>query len=576
MSASISPAGKNKYLLPVILVVAGILLLSFRPLYSLLSPATLDLQIQHPPVVMPAVYKVYSNENAMDGKYSLFKMLVTNNSGNTARNVEIAYEVPNYVDKKTIMKIPVILPGQSVVVNCYPQFADKIVEKTTSSRENVNIFVTGNNIESSEQHFAIDFKGRNEFMYSCIPSDEIRTSAEYFDNMPLLTCFVTPEDPIIKYYTQKIQEKVLKGETAAVENKETEGVRFLTGIYYATLISHMVYSGTSGVPAKIDDVSSLIQNIRLPREVITGKTGLCIELTLLYASIMMNAGMDPIIYLVPGHAYPGFRMNGNYYALESTGIGGEGMGGSMSTEQAYKTGMKNLQEFFNRASAGDDRYRIVDVRESINKGAVAMELKDDNYLRQKVDEIAQAFDGKVQVNTARQAVNYNNTQPDNSGNDNTNTDNNNNNTDTRRNETRPAGYSMYQGIVNFAYPSSWKKIPRNAQFLPQLKDLIANNNNSAFVEVYNFSGYQSSQQALDAYQQYISGYGGYLQYQQAGVTNSGYEIYNGQTTLNGQVINWMAAFKSTGNGVVGISSGANSATGTRFQSTVLQIINSLQ
>lgn len=571
MTSPFPQTRKKGYALPIVLVVAGILLLSFKPLYSVFSPAKLDMQIQHPPVIMPAVYKVYSNENAMDGKYSLFKMLVTNNSSNTARNVEIAFDVPNYVERKTIMKVPAILPGQSVVVNCYPQFADKIVEKTTSSRENVNIYVTGKNIDASEQHFAIDFKGRNEFMYSCLPADEIRTSAEVFDNMPLLSCFVTPEDPIIKYYTQKIQEKVLKGETAAVENKESEGVRFLTGIYYATLISHMVYSGTSGVPAKVDDVSSLIQSIRLPREVITGKTGLCIELTLLYASIMMNAGMDPIIYLVPGHAYPGFRMNGNYYALESTGIGGEGMGGSMTTEQAYKTGMKNLQEFFDRASAGDDRYRIVDVRESINKGAVAMELKDDNYLRQKVDEIAQVFDGKVQVNTKQQQpANYTNRQPENNNND--------NNNNTRKEDIKPApsGYNLYEGVVNFSYPSGWKIMPRNAQFLPQLKHLIANSGNSAFVEVYNFAGYQNAQQALATYQQYIANFGGYIQFQQAGVTNSGYEIYNGQTSLNGQVINWMAAFKATGNGVVGISSGANSATGTRFQSTVLNIINSLQ
>ena len=119
-------------------------------------------------------------------------------------------------------------------------------------------------------------------------------------------------------------------------------------------------------------------------------------------------------------------------------------------------------------------------------------------------------------------------------------------------------------------------MPRNAQFMPQLKHLIANNNNSAFVEVYSFAGYQSPQQALAAYQQYISGFGGYLQYQQAGVTIPGYEIYNGQTTAGGQVINWMAALKTTGNGVVGISSGANSATGNQYQSTVLNIINSLQ
>lgn len=567
-----TPNRRNKnILLPLLLVIAGLVLVSFKPLFSLLSPAKLDLNIHYPPVIMPAVYKVYSNENAMEGKYSLFKMLVTNNSSNTARNVEISYQVPGYIERKTITKIPVIMQGQSVVVNCFPSFTDKIVEKTTSSKEQVNIWVTGSNIKDVEQHFGIDVKGRNEFIYSCIPADEIRTSSEYFDNMPLLTCFVTPEDPVIKYYTQKIQEKVLKGETASVEKKEAEGVRFLTGIYYATLISHMVYSGTSGVPAKIDDVSSLIQNIRLPREVITGKTGLCIELTLMYASIMMNAGMDPIIYLIPGHAYPGFRMNGNYYALESTGIGGEGMGGRMTTEQAYKAGMKNLQEFFQHAAEGDDRYRMVDVRESISKGAVAMELKDDNYLRQKIDEIAMAFDPNVQVNNNNQRpANYDNARRDNNNNNDNNNDNNQGN-----NNTRPSGYNLYEGTVTFSYPGSWQILPRNAQVLPQIKHIIANGTNTAFVEVYQFNGY-NMQQALQTIQQYINGYGGIIQYRAAGKTNNGYDILNGQTSVNGQSINWMGAFKNTGSGVVGIVSGANATTGTKYQSTVLNILNSLQ
>jgi hypothetical protein len=63
--------------------------------------------------------------------------------------------------------------------------------------------------------------------------------------MYLLSCLVTPEDPIIKYLTQKIQEKLLKGETASVENKVNEATRVLWGIYEATLRAHMVYSGTS-------------------------------------------------------------------------------------------------------------------------------------------------------------------------------------------------------------------------------------------------------------------------------------------------------------------------------------------
>ena len=566
-----SDAGLRKTWLPLLLIVAGLVLAFHRPVFALLSPARLDLSIQHQPVIMPAVYKVYANENALEGKYSLFKMLVTNNSNNAARKVEVSFEIPNFVEWKTIEKIPVILPGQSVVVNCYPSFAEKIVEKTTSSKETVNIKVKGVNIEEIEQSFPIDIKGRNEFLYSCIPADEIRTPGEYFDNMGLLSCYVTPEDPIIKYYTQKVQEKVLKGEDASVGNKEKEGVRFMSGIYYATLISHMVYSGTSGVPAKIDDVSSLIQSIRLPREVITGKTGLCIELSLVYASIMMNAGMDPIIFLIPGHAYPGFRMNGQYYAIESTGIGGEGMGSRMSTDQALQTGMKNLNEFFQKLSTGDDRYRIVDIRECVNKGAVSMELKDDSYLRQKIDEIAQSFEpGGQRIAEPRQQV-ANNQGGGNEGNV---SDNDN---DNRRPEpAAPKGYNLYEGALTFAYPSSWKMTQKQPGSMPQVKHLIANSSNTAYVEVYQFNGYSNPQQAMAAIQQYVNSFGAHLQFNSAGQTNSGYSIYNGQTSFNGGSLNWMAAFKRTSNGIVGIAAGANGNTGTQYQSSIVNILNSIR
>src|SRR5688572_3593204 len=135
MSAQFPTNRNKKFLLPLILVVAGLVLVSYKPLLSLLSPAKLELKIQQAPLIMPAVYKVYGNDNAMEGKYNLFKMLVTNTSSNTARNVEVAYEIPGYIEKKVLTKIPVLLPGQSSVVNCYPSFGDKIVEKTTSSRE---------------------------------------------------------------------------------------------------------------------------------------------------------------------------------------------------------------------------------------------------------------------------------------------------------------------------------------------------------------------------------------------------------------------------------------------------------
>jgi hypothetical protein len=546
-----SNQSKSK-LLPLILIAGGLLLAFSKPLKALISPAKLDVEIIQAPIIMPSIYKVYANEDALEGKYSLFKMVITNNSDRTAENVEVSYQIPNYIENAVCKKIPKIIPGQTVVVNCYPNLPDKIVEKTTSSKETVNITIKGSNIKTIENSFAIQCKGRNEFMYSFMSADEIRTAADAFDNKELLSCLVTPEDPVIKYLTQKIQEKILKGETASVENKESEGVRVMLGIYEATLRSHMVYSGTSGVPEKVGDVSTIVQSIRLPREVVTGKTGLCIELSLLYASVMMCAGMDPLVYLIPGHAYPGFRMNGSYYAIESTAIGGEGMGGRSSGEDAYKAGMKNLDEFIKHAQMGDPAYTILDVREAIKEGAIAMELKDDNFLRQKIDEFAQSFDGNAVPRNVPTNVAVVTT--DDGGN---NGGGGGGGGGGNTGGGMPNGYKAYQGAVSFGYPSSWKMQPRTEYTMPQCTHTFANSAGNTDVEVYVFPGYTNPASGMAAIAQYINnrGLGMYCQYQNAGQSGN-FSLFSGTTSGSGFVLNWVAAFKATGNGVAGIAIGA--------------------
>jgi len=492
-------------------------------------------------------------------------MVMTNNSNTVAEDVEVSFQMPNYVDTKVIQKINKIVPGQTVVVNCFPNFNEKIVDKTTSSKETVNITIKGSNIKTIEETFNISCKGRNEFMYSFIPAEEIRTAEENFDNMALLSCLVTPEDPIIKYLTQKIQEKLLKGETASVENKETEGVRVMMGVYEATLRSHMVYSGTSGVPEKFGDVSTITQSIRLPREVITGKTGLCIELSLLYASVMMCAGMDPVVYLIPGHAYPGFRMNGKYYAIESTAIGGEGMGGRSSSEEALQSGMKSLEKFFEAARNGDSRYMILDVREAIKNGAIAMELKDDNFLRQKIDEIARTFDAGAITNDVNLG---NETTIDN--NDGGNNDGGN---DQITNTDLPSGYKAFQGVVSFGYPAGWRMVPRQSNWMAQCTHGISNSSGNTFIEVYNFPGYSNAQQALAAVQQYVSNAGATMQYSNAGQMGN-FTLYSGTTSMANGGLNWVAAFKTTNNGVAGIAIGAT--FGVNAEATAQKILSTLK
>ncbi|UJP65916.1 hypothetical protein [Mongoliitalea daihaiensis] len=404
----------------LILVGAGILIVNF---FGNSGEGNLKIQVEKAPYIMPAAHQVYANEEALNGKYFLFKVLLTNEGNNTLESVKVRYRVPGYVDWTDLETIGEMIPGQTASVVCYPKFGDQITEKMTESMERAEIQVDwdgASNKDKVEESFAFKIVDRNTYMFTSVAQSEIASWADIYDNNALLACFVTPNDPIVKYYTQTVQEKILKGDAAGVSKDPKDAVRFMTGIYEATLMSHMVYSSTKMIPENLNDYSKLSQHNRLPREVITGNTGLCLELSLLYASMMSAGGLEPVIYLVPGHAYPGFRMNGQYYAIEATGIGGEGLGKISSAQEALEQGMKQLEEFFQKAMQGDPRYTIVDIHQLNMAGVTPMSLKDDEFMRQKVDKIADNFSPQNQINAPQApqqrqlaAVNTNNTTPPN-------------------------------------------------------------------------------------------------------------------------------------------------------------------
>lgn len=560
---------KNSPIIALAMIVIGLVLLFSQPLMNLMASPEIETEIDHSHYILPAAYKVYANENALEGKYRMFKMLLTNTGKKEAKDVEVSFDIPGYIESTVVDRIPILLPGQSVVVNAFPKFKEDIVEKRTPSKEKVSVKVTGNNFESVDEQFTIEIRGRNEMIYSFIPVDEIRTPGEAFDNSQLISCFVTPEDPIIKYYTQQIQEKVLKGETASVENKEEEGVRFLKGIYDATYLSHMVYSGTSGVPDFENGIMLTNQNLRLPREVVTGKTGLCIELSILYASVMMAAGMDAVIFLVPGHAYPGFRMNNNFYAIESTSIGGEGMGGRSTSDEALKSGMEQLQEFIGKAMAGDDRYEIIDIRQAQKNGAIAMELQDDPFLRQKIDEIAKSFENAEGI-AAVQPIQVALPQPTGGAGGGAGTGGGNTGT--------AAGYQAYNGNVSFSYPNIWQNRRTDlTHSLPQLRGFISEPNGTANIQIYEFPGASSPEQALQILQQQILNMGSSIQYSVAGKSGN-FTVAQGITSGGGPTpFQWTAAFKPVNGGVAGITIGAYQGyEPANYQQQMITILNSLR
>lgn len=466
----------------------------------------LEVEIKKAPYIMPAVHNVYADPSALNGKYYLFKARIKNTSDRTLENVRVRYRVPGYIEWAELSVIGRMFPGQSGVVACYPKFNDDITKKTTESLEKVEISIVWDGAGKSdtvEEEFSFKMMNRNEFAYSNIPGSEISGYADLYDNNDLIPCFVTPSDPVVKYYTQIVQEKVMKGEAASITQKPEDAARFMMSLYEATRLSHMVYSGTKGIPVSADDVSSLVQTLRLPREVITGNTGLCIELSCFYASVMSAAGIDPIIFLIPGHAYPGFKMQGQYYAIEATGINGEGLGGIASAEEAFQKGQKQLQEFVQMAQQGHPGYNIVDVHALNQQGVRSMALGDDTFLKQKVDKIAENF-GELRTsgNERLLAVGSGNGGGGNSGGGN----------NSGNDGGSVASGRRTSGPLSFTVPFGWSMRQRPFPQMPVYTLLVESPDQMANAAVYDVPA-NSVEEAMGYLQQLFAQYGSQLQYQ---------------------------------------------------------------
>lgn len=538
----------KKNLIPLVLFVLGAAFFALSFINNSKAKGDITLDIIKTETIMPAAHNVYGNEEALDGKYYLFKAKITNETNKTLEDVTVRYRIPGYIDWTELDIIGEMFSGQSAAVRCYPKFKDEIAKKMTESVEKVEIEIVWDGAEEDDiidEEFSFRIADRNEYKFTNIPAAEILGWSDVYNNDALLACFVTPNDPIVKYYTQNIQEKMLKGESAGVTKDPKEAVRFLTGIYEATRQSHMVYSGTKMIPENLTDVSKFSQSNRLPREVITGNTGLCLELSTLYASVLSNAGLDPIIFLVPGHAYPGFKMNGQYYAIEATGIGGEGLGGIQTVEKAFETGMKSLEKFFTMQQQGDPRYTMVDIHMANQDGATPMVLKDDTFLRTKVDEMVAAWSEGQKV--AKTKVVYVPTPSPNP-------------TPT----PAPANNTL-----SIAIPSSWQTIRRPLPDMPILTANAIAPDQATSISVFDVPT-SNVGEAMDLIAGYLYNYG-----QEVAYEFKGNQIV-GQTYTSMGTLNWVGKTVRRSNGIRIVTVGAPDYLYAQKTGVINQLFNSIR
>jgi len=120
----------------------------------------------------------------------------------------------------------------------------------------------------------------------------------------LLAAFVRPTDPSIDVILREASDKL----AAAGRDEAMDGYRKgtkaraweIADAIWAALVSHSI---AYVLPPKSFERSG--QMVRGPSDVLSRKVGTCLDLTLLYASCLEQAGLNPVLALTEGHSFVG-------------------------------------------------------------------------------------------------------------------------------------------------------------------------------------------------------------------------------------------------------------------------------
>ncbi|MBL9031474.1 MAG: hypothetical protein JNM80_07170 [Phycisphaerae bacterium] len=295
------------------------------------APGALEAKVLYTPTVMPIAYKAYGNPQAAGGRYYLAKTILHNSGGLPIKNVRVSYRVPGYVDNWTTAEpYDQVLPGQTLVDLYYPKFNRDISKTRTVTTAQVEIKITYDDSEGKPKERVetrnFQLRGINDMVYTTIPDDE-RTNSwfDFVDNYLAWACYITPNDELVKRFQGRVTATMPGGTAAGMDSNDKETEAFLSALWNYLNEVALHYVGTTGIPQEVaGDSTAMVQSCALPRDILEKGSGLCIELSLLWATMCESVGLKPYIILIPGHAFVVVQnpTTGTAYPIETTMVGG--------------------------------------------------------------------------------------------------------------------------------------------------------------------------------------------------------------------------------------------------------------
>jgi hypothetical protein len=519
-----------------------------------------------PPTIRKSVmsfgYKVYANPQVGEGRYFLSKLVLKNSGGRPIRDLTVSYQVPDYIPWTTPEVSSVLPAGTSSVAVYYPKFPERIAHLANQTTASLEIKLQWrDDTGPREQVLRDDFTiyGVNEVQYSDLPADDMLTWYDQWNLAQFIVCMVTPNDPVVKEYAAAITKRL--GGTLAGATQDPEQVaELMKATYNYMRETGMRYASAEGVPVSIGDIKTLVQTVRLPRDVITSNNGLCIELAILWASILDQLGCQTYIVMRPGHAFTIVQAGDKYFPVECTAITPKAVGANADVpfEKAVEMATEDLQK---------QQYKIVySVQQYRGQGYASPELPDVDT--DKVKAMLASREQAEATKNVAQNENQNQGPPQDGG-------------DGAQGQNPPAqaqsqqGMSHFEhsaGLVSFSYPDSWKVLQPPTSLGITFR--VYDPSTSMGMDVVEVPNANSANDALKAVGRAFARVGSRLRVDDSR-RQGDLTVVLGHTVGSSGDNEWFGVFRPVRGGVIGVAAGSPASNFQSNRQVLLQLLDTV-
>jgi hypothetical protein len=249
--------------------------------------------------VFPAFANYASLQRPEDRRWGTIAITINNSTDQPLRN-RLTVQVPGWSDVE--IQIAEMGPGDQRTFLFAPTFLPRFYQ-------NHEI------IAATALVTATDMAGRQ--LFTGTAPVRLRAVGDMywgtnFRFAPFIASWVTPHDPYVEQILADAKEYMPGRRLPGYElNKNAAAQERSTLLQAKAIYDALQRSGLSYVKSSMTFGGNLgwSERVRMPRESLRQRSANCIDAAVMYASLFENLDMQPMVVIVPGHAYVGVRVS---------------------------------------------------------------------------------------------------------------------------------------------------------------------------------------------------------------------------------------------------------------------------